>query len=115
MQFLLTSKVFDTLSHAQIIENHSSYGVCNIEKDLFINYLFNRKQAIGDELSEPQNVTYGVPQILGPLLFLLIFNDVESVLHYSKIVTYADDTVIYLLGRTTQDMTEDFQSLVGWL
>jgi hypothetical protein len=64
---------------------------------------------------------FGVPQgsIIGPLLFLLTFNDIESVLHHSKIITYADDTIIYLPGKTTEDiqikLQEDFNSVAEWL
>ena len=74
--FIDLSKAFDTLSHAQIIKNLPCYGIRGKEKDLFVNYLFNRKQAVhfGSDLSKPHNVTCGVPQgsILGPLLFLCL-------------------------------------------
>lgn len=121
--FVDLSKAFDTLSHAQIIKNLSCYGIHDREKELFANYLFNRKQAVrfGQEMSEFSDVTCGVPQgsILGPLLFLLTFNEVESVLCHSKIVTYADDTVIYVPGKSKEDieklLNEDFCALVDWL
>ena len=38
------SKAFDALRHIQIINNLSNYGVRNVEKEFFINYLFDRKQ-----------------------------------------------------------------------
>ena len=44
--FIDLSKVFDTLSHSQIINNLSNYGIRNVEKEFFINYLFNRKQLV---------------------------------------------------------------------
>ena len=44
--FIDLSKTFDTLSHAQILENLSSTGVRGVEYELFQNYLFNRKQTI---------------------------------------------------------------------
>ena len=121
--FIDLSKAFDTLSHAQIIKNLPSYGIRGKEKDQFVNYLFNRKQAVrfGSDLSKPHNVTCGVPQgsILGPLLFLLTFNDIESVLNHSKIITYADDTVIYVPGKSLKDieicLNEDFHEIVTWL
>ena len=93
------------------------------KKNLLVNCLFNRKQSgrIGQELSEPQKATCGVPQgsILGPLLFLLTFNDIESVLKHLKIFTYADDTEIYFRAQTTSiiedRLTGDFKSLASWL
>jgi hypothetical protein len=121
--FIDLSKAFDTLSHAQITVNLSNYGIHGIESDLFVNYLFNRKQSvrIGQEISQAEKVTCGVPQgsVLGPLLFLLTFNDIESVLNHSKIITYADDTVIYFPGKSTLDiqikLQEDFNAVVKWL
>lgn len=121
--FIDLSKAFDTLGHSQIIETLASYGVTGNEQELFTNYLFGRKQSvkIGNEISLPQNVTCGVPQgsILGPLLFLVTFNDIGSVLKHCEIITYADDTVIYV-GDTSaksirEKLQEDFTAITDWL
>ena len=81
--FIDLSKAFDTLSHGQIFESLSSYGIYGTERELFTNYLFNRTQSvrIGPEVSVPEKITCGVPQgsILGPLLFLITFNDINSI------------------------------------
>ena len=121
--FIDLSKAFDTLGHGQILESLSSYGITGKEKDLFTNYLFGRKQSVrvGKEISPPQPVVCGVPQgsILGPLLFLLTFNDIGSVLRYSKIITYADDTVIYVSDTSKEivqkNLQEDFHRVIKWL
>ena len=61
--FVDLSKAFDTLGHAQIIENLSSFGIHDHEKELFANYLFNRKQAVRfGQISDFQKVTCGVPK-----------------------------------------------------
>ena len=101
----------------------SSCGVEGIEKEFFTDYLFNRKQTvcIGKETSDTQHVTCGVPQgsILGPLLFLVAFNGIGNTLRHCKIITYADDTVIYTSGKRKEDvekaLQEDFTSLADWL
>ena len=98
-------------------------GVEGIEKELFIDYLFNRKQSVrfGKEISSAHYVTCGVPQgsILGPLLFLVSFNEIGSTLRHCKIITYADDTVIYTSGKTKEivekALQNDFKSLAEWL
>ena len=121
--FVDLSKAFDTLSHSKIIENLPSYGIRGKEKELFTNYLFNRKQAVrfGSHFSASCNVTCGVPQgsILGPLLFLLTFNDIESVLTHSQIITYADNNVLYVPGKSIERieecLCEDFKAVVSWL
>ena len=109
------SKAFDTLSHAQIIESLTSYGVTGTENDLFVNYLFGRKQSVcyEKETSQHEAVTCGVPQgsILGQLLFLITFNDITSVLNHCNIITYADDTVIYVSGKSKDEVQSKLQAI----
>ena len=67
-------------------------------------YHFNRKQFFVVENCESKllNITCGVPQgsILRPLLFLMFFNDFEKCLKYSQPLNFADDTVVYVHGKT---------------
>ena len=44
--------------------------------------------------------------ILGPLLFITFFDDLADILQYSKIVKYADDTVIYYGDNNINSITE---------
>ena len=65
----------------------------------FKSYLSERTQVvnIGKSISEPLDVTCGVPQgsLLGPLLFLCYINDMEiSVDSDCKLLLYADDSAI---------------------
>ena len=43
----------------------------------------------------------GVPQesIIGPLLFVLFYNDFPSCLMHAEVTIYADDTVIFVPGK----------------
>jgi hypothetical protein len=52
------------------------------------------KNATSDEFT----ITFGVPQgsILGPMLFLIYFNDLDDVLEQSTVIKFADDTVLYV-------------------
>ena len=121
--FIDLSKAFDTLGHAHIIECLPSYGIYGLEREILINYLFNRKQIVSHNrsISSYQPVFCGVPQgsVLGPLLFLLAFNDIGGVLKHSKIVLYADDTVIYTTAKSQQEiennLTEDFGRVANWM
>ena len=76
-----------------------SYGVTNIELNWFENYLFQRYQTVSceNEKSEKQPVFCGVPQgsILGPILFLMFFNDFVDCIKHAEVIKFADDTVIY--------------------
>ena len=98
--FIDLSKAFDTISHSVLLRKHSRNGVHDTELKWFTDYLFLRTQIVqyNGVLSEPNPVYTGFPQlsILGPLLFLIHFNDVhDDPLRYCKIITYADDTVIF--------------------
>ena len=77
--FIDLSTAFDTLSHAQILENLSSTGIKGVEYELFQRYLFNQKQAVIYDrvVSDPLYVLSSVPQgsILGSLLFLIAYAD----------------------------------------
>ena len=121
--FIDLSKAFDTLSHAQILENLPSTGLKGVEYELFQNYLFNRKQTViyDGVASDPQYVLSGVPQgsILGLLLFLIAYDGLNEVLIHCKIIMYADDTVIYTSDKSfstiKSNLTEDFARVATWL
>ena len=96
--FLDLSKAFDTINHNLILKKLMSYGVRCSELNWFTDYLFLRSQVVGVSNQKPSRfyLSSGVPQgsILGPLLFVIFFNDFPEQLS-SKCIQYADDTIIY--------------------
>ena len=121
--FIDLSKAFDTISHAKLLDKLSRYGINDGELEWFKDYLFSRKAVVSYNncLSEVHEIYSGVPQgsILGPLLFLVFFNDITDVVNHSKVIKYADDTVLYVADKQTQSiqakLDKDMESIAGWL
>ena len=97
------SKAFDTISHGTIISKLPQFGITGTSQDWLASYLFDRKQQVRYKgvLSSQHPIFCGVPQgsILGPLLFLLIFNDSMKSMSTCQMLMYADDTVIFCLSK----------------
>jgi len=101
--FLDLTRAFDTINHSTLITKLSTYGVSDKELDWFQSYLFQRTQTIdiNATFSEEKPIFTGVPQgtILGPLLFIIFFNDFQQCLKNSNVIQYADDTVISVANK----------------
>lgn len=113
------SKAFDTIDHPRLLNKLHRLGVRGRALSLLRSYLINRQQIfkLNDESSEPSSVPCGVPQgsVLGPLLFITYINDLLGLDTPAKIMSFADDTVLFiesrgqnipcLLNRASESMT----------
>ena len=97
------SKTFDSIRHDLLLQKLQSIGVASSSLEWFHNYLSGRSQRvrIGDAISDPLPLKYGVAQgsILGPVLFTIYVNDLLSVTAHCKSVCYVDDCKLYLSFR----------------
>lgn len=121
--FLDLKKAFDTVDHSRLLSKLPLYGIKNEELLWFESYLFDRQQFVlyNGYKSDVQHISCGVPQgsILGPLLFNLLINDIDSVLKQCEIILYADDTVVYIAEKSCQQieqhLNDDINLIADWL
>ena len=101
------SKAFDCVSHTILINKLQYYGITGKELDLFISYLSGRTQSVCfmGQFSEFSNIDCGVPQgsVLGPLLFLIMVNDLSFNVNCESI-QFADDTSLYMSSCNIMDL-----------
>jgi len=121
--FLDLTKAFDTVDNGILLHKLSEIGFCESSLQWFRFYITDRTQrtCCGNELSDELPATHGVPQgsILGPLLFVIYVNDFPSDLDACHASLYADDTVIYCYGYSSQELTDalsqDLLAVAKWL
>ena len=111
--FLDLTSAFDCVSHALLLQKlRLVHKFDNNSLAMIRSYLSQRKQQVtcGRQASSCLEVKRGVPQgsILGPLLFLLFFNDFPQVVEAESIrcLLYADDATILVYGKN-YDMVQD--------
>ena len=92
------SKAFDTIDYSTVIQRLHAIGFSHGALSWILSYLSGRKQVVQvhDKQSDTLDVRFGVPQgsILGPILFNLYVNDLQSNLDCQSF-HYADDTTLY--------------------
>ena len=106
--FIDFSKAFDTVDHRILKSKLTRMGITGVTEKWLTSYLENRKQCtmVNGSLSSEEKIGCGVPQgsVLGPLLFLIYINDLNNWLETEDIQLYADDTVVYAAGKTTEEI-----------
>ena len=114
------ARAFDKILHSGILQAARKFQLPT-EAVLWIeSFLSNRFQrvSIRGKCSSWQSVTSGVPQgsVVGPLLFSMFVDDLNSVFDNSSTIKYADDLTILHFVRVPSDdkLQLEYENVLRW-
>ena len=121
--FLDLSKAFDVIDHKILAMKLEYYGFRGKFKDFLLSFIKDRKYFvnINGKNSETKTVNIGVPQgsTLGPLLFLIYINDMDSCSDKITLSQFADDSTITHVTNNIIEaihtIEEEFDKILEWL
>ena len=92
------AKAFDKVPHRRLLYKLDYHGIRGSNHKWITSWLSERSQKVvlDGQASDPVPVLSGVPQgsVLGPVLFLILINDLPKIIS-SSVRLFADDCVLY--------------------
>ena len=108
--FVDLQKAFDTVNHNILLGKLKHYGIRGVAYSWFESYLKDRKQyvSINGYNSKHLSISLGVPQgsVLGPLLFLIYINDLNTAMKHCKVHHFADDTNLLHINDSVKKLNK---------
>ena len=118
--YLDFSKAFDKVPHKRLMMQLQVHGIAGSLLKWIESWLSERQQRVmlNGTKSSWQDVLSGVPQgsVLGPLLFIIFVNNIESGLS-SRVLKFADDLKVFraITGQNERaSLQRDLDELVKW-
>ncbi|KAL1446424.1 hypothetical protein WDU94_005680 [Cyamophila willieti] len=116
-------KAYDTIDHRKMMDKLKNIGLDHNTEKLFENFFENRKQIvkIGSIYSKEEEITCGLVQgaTISPLLYNIYVNDINDLNLNTKILQYADDTLLYYISDNITEaqskIQDDFDKIMMWL
>ena len=115
------AKCFDKIDIGILLHKIKGMGISGEIGTWLSSFLTNRKNRVkvGQTLSEESLVTSGLPQgtCLGPVLLLIMNNDIGSDFTKSQAFCFADDTKVMKSVQNSQDIEDlqlDLNRLYNW-
>ena len=119
--YLDFAKAFDKVDHALLLKKLRHLGIGGKVYEWIKSFLSDRSQTVvvDGHKSRPTIVISGVPQgtVLGPILFLIYINDLETATEVSSANSFADDTRLSHKIETVEDTTllqSDLNHVIEW-
>ena len=119
--YLDFSKAFDRVDHTILLHKLKKNGIVGKTLAWIKSFLTGRLQrvSVNSCLSNDTEILSGVPQgsVLGPLLFLIMIQDINEGVHCSTLSSFADDTRLMKGISNPSDvlkLQEDLNSVYEW-
>ena len=121
--FIDLQKAFDTVDREILLYKLNRYGIRGIANNWFNSYFTGRYQTtlIGTKFSKKERVICGVPQrsVLGPLLFLLYINDIQTSSAKFDFFLFADNTNLLFAEKSLKSLetvvSKELECVCDWL
>ena len=121
--FIDFRKAFDCVDHGILLNKlRYQFGIRGSLLKWLTSYLTSRSQytVLNRQRSNLCSVSSGVPQgsVMGPTLFTLYTSDLVASIQSGTVYMYADDTTIYCIGKTIDEVSvalnQSLKELYAW-